>query len=141
MRLSFLSVCFLSILLGCQPKPSGPPETVITGQVLLDGKVLTMGQVVLENSDSTQSGLGEITSDGKFRIPSAPLGNVRAAVRTSAYARFASAQKKDGKAITMVEREGTYIAVPKHYEDPTTSKLTYTITKETTELKIELTSK
>lgn len=117
---------------GCSPKPE-PKETVVTGKVALDGEVLTMGEVVFENMDGTASGLGEIGADGTYRVPSVPLGKVRAAVRTSNYAQYAGAEKKiGGKAITMGGREGKYVPVPQKYEDPQTSGLEYDISPEAT---------
>lgn len=136
----FLLGC--GLLIGCGAASSGPVECVVVGEVTLDGKTLTMGEVFMSNSEGTQSGRGEIAGDGKFRVPSAPVGQVKVAVRTTPYARFAGETKQGGKAVTMGQREGTYVPVPKHYEDIATSKLTYTIPKQKEfTLKIELSSK
>jgi hypothetical protein len=141
MRSILFAALFLGVL-GCSSAPVGPAETVVTGEVFLDGTKLTMGIVYLENEGATQSGQGEIAPDGTFRVPSSPLGAVKAAVRTSGHARFASSGKKTigGKTVTIGEREGTFIAVPAKYEDTKTSELSYTIAKDA-KLKIELTSK
>jgi hypothetical protein len=133
---------FVSILtiLGCQSGGADPTETVVTGQVLLDGKALTMGEVYLENESGAKSGQGEIDAEGNFRVPSCPIGKVKAAVRTSTYAQFASNKTQGGKAVTMGGRAGTYVPVPKKYEETSTSKLTYDIKKDAV-LKIELSGK
>jgi hypothetical protein len=111
---------------GCSSPPPAK-ETVVTGSVTLDGEKLTMGEVYLEAEDGSSSGRGEISPDGTYRVPSAPLGKVKAAVRTSNYAQFAAPKSKDGKAITVGGRSGTFVPVPKRYEEVGTSGLTYTI--------------
>jgi hypothetical protein len=124
---------------GCSSAPEAK-EAVVTGSVTLDGEKLTMGEVYFESEDGKASGRGEIGPDGTYRVPSAPLGKVKAAVRTSNHARFAGTKTKDGKAITVGEREGTYIPVPKKYEEVGSSGLTFTITKDAT-IDIPLTKK
>ncbi len=123
----FLGIATVTLAtLGCSSK-SETKETVVTGSVLLDGEKLTMGEVYFEAEDGKASARGEIAPDGTYRMPSAPLGKVKAAVRTANYARFARPASKDGKAITVGGRDGTYTAVPKKYEDITTSGLSYTV--------------
>lgn len=129
-----------ALLVGCSSSVPEANETVVTGSVTLDGEKLTMGEVYFESEDGKNSGRGEIGPNGTYRVPSAPLGKVKAAVRTSNYARFAGTKKKDGKAITVGEREGTYIAVPKKYEEVGGSGLTFTLTKDAT-VDIPLTTK
>jgi hypothetical protein len=117
---------------GCSPK-TDQKETVVTGKVTLNGEVLTMGEVVFESADGKASGQGEIGADGIYRVPSAPLGKVRAAVRTSNYVHLAgNGRKVGGKTITMGAREGKYVPVPKRYEDTKTSGLEYDITPNAT---------
>jgi uncharacterized lipoprotein YajG len=141
LRTIFLLVGF-AFLVGCGSGSTGPAEVVVVGEVHLDGKMLTMGEVFFISDDGQRSASGEIGGDGKYRVPSAPVGSVKAAVRTASFSRFAGNKTKDGKAITMGGREGTYVPVPKHYEDVSTSKLTYTIAnKSEVNIKIELTSK
>lgn len=113
--------------IGCSSPPSAK-ETVVTGSVTLDGEKLTMGEVYFEAEDGSASGRGEISPDGTYRVPSAPLGKVKATVRTSNHAQFAAPKTKDGKAITVGGRGGTFIPVPKRYEEVGTSGLTFTIT-------------
>ena len=134
--LALFAVCFV----GCRTPTTDPTETVVTGEVLLDGKALTMGEVYFENESGTKSGLGDINADGKYRVASAPVGPVKAAVRTSNHAQFAGTKTKEGKTVTVGGREGTYVAVPKRYEEVSTSKLTYTLTNDAV-IKIELTTK
>jgi hypothetical protein len=123
-----LLVCSLGILLsGCTSSKSGLTETVVTGKVTLDGVTLTMGEVIFENEAGTLSGRGEIQSDGQYRIPSAPLGKVKVAVRTSNYAQYAKTQTKGGKALTVGGREGTFLAVPKKYEDVKSSGISFDV--------------
>jgi hypothetical protein len=121
-------VVALSILsAGCSSK-TDQKETVVTGKVTLDGEVLTMGAVVFESVDGSASGQGEIGADGTYRVPSAPLGKVRAAVRTSTHAQYAADRKIGGKTVTMGGREGKYVPVPKRYESTKTSGLEYDLT-------------
>ena len=122
----------LCLTLGCS---SGPPptETVVTGKVTLDGNLLQMGEVVFEKEDGSASGSGDIQPDGTYRATSVPLGKVRAAVRTSAYAQYAGARKQvGGKAITMGRREGKFVPVPAKYESTKTCGLEYDIRPEAT---------
>lgn len=112
---------------GCSSPPQAQ-ETVVTGSVTLDGERLTMGEVYFETEDGKASARGELEPDGTFRVPSAPLGKVRAAVRTANFAQYAAQKTKDGKTITIGGRSGTYVPVPKRYEDTATSGLTFTIT-------------
>ena len=60
--LALFAVCFV----GCRTPTTDPTETVVTGEVLLDGKALTMGEVYFENESGTKSGLGDINADGKI---------------------------------------------------------------------------
>lgn len=115
--------------LGCSSAPEAK-ETVVTGSVTLDGEKLTMGEVYFETEDGKASARGEITSNGAYRVPSAPLGKVKAAVRTSTYAQYTRPKMKDGKAIVVSGRDGHYTPVPKKYEDVATSGLSFTITPE-----------
>lgn len=125
--LLFLSIatCVL-VAAGCSSAPDAK-ETVVTGSVVLDGEKLTMGEVYFETEDGKASARGEIAPDGTYRMPSAPLGKVKAAVRTSNYAQFARPKTKDGKAITVGGRDGHYTPVPKKYEDLATSGLSFTV--------------
>ena len=121
-------VAFAALSAGCSSPPE-QKETVVTGTVTLNGEVLTMGEVVIESADGKTSGRGEIGADGTYRVPSAPLGKVRAAVRTSEHAQYAgNTRRVGGKAITMGGREGKYVPVPKRYEDTKTSGLEYDVT-------------
>jgi hypothetical protein len=131
---------FVALSVGCSSPGPEAKETVVTGSVTLDGEKLTMGEVYFESEDGKASGRGEIGPDGTYRVASAPLGQVKAAVRTSNYARFAGTKMKDGKAITVGGREGTYIPVPKKYEEIGSSGLTFTITRDAT-INIPLTNK
>lgn len=140
MRQFVLMVLCAGLVIGCKTTQADLTETVVTGEVTLDGKALTMGEVYFENDDGTKSGQGEIGADGKYRVPSAPLGPVKAAVRTSNHAQFAGTKTKEGRAVTVGGRDGTYVAVPKRYEEVATAKLTYTLAKDAV-IKIELTSK
>ncbi|MDY3554144.1 hypothetical protein R5W24_003263 [Gemmata sp. JC717] len=115
--------------MGCSSTPPAK-ETVVTGSVTLDGEKLTMGEVYFEAEDGSASARGEIAPDGNYRVPSAPLGKVKAAVRTSNHAQFAAPKSKDGKAVTVGGRGGTFVPVPKRYEEVGTSGLTYTVTAE-----------
>jgi hypothetical protein len=127
-------------LLGCSSS-SPQTDTVVTGKVTLDGTVLEMGEVIFEKEDGSKSGSGEIQPNGTYRATSVPLGKVRVAVRTSAYAQYAAPDKKiQGKTITKGGREGKFIAVPKKYESPKTSGLEYNVTSEAT-IEISLQSK
>ncbi|MGL6073716.1 MAG: hypothetical protein ACRC8S_06090 [Fimbriiglobus sp.] len=130
----------LTLVLGCGASKPEVNETVVTGKVVLDGVTLTMGEVYFESADGKFSGRGEIQSTGTYRIASAPLGKVKAAVRTSNFAQFAKSQTKGGKAVTMGGREGTFVATPKKYEETATSGLNYEVT-ENKVIDIELTAK
>lgn len=112
---------------GCS-SASQQTDTPVTGKVTLDGTTVGMGEVRFENEAGTASGRGEIQPDGTYRVASAPVGKVKVAVRTSTYAQYAGTKRKGGKAITIGEREGTYVPVPKKYEDVKTSGLAFDVT-------------
>lgn len=120
-----MTAALFAALSGC----SGPAEkeAVATGTVTLDGTPLQMGEVYFEKPDGSASARGEIQPDGRFRVPSAPLGEVRAAVRTANYARFASPPTQGGRPITVGGREGTFRPVPARYEDVKTAGLSFEI--------------
>ncbi len=140
-RIWALAMCagVLGLVTGCGGTAQETKEAVVTGTVTLDGTKLTMGEVTFRGADGS-SGRGEIAPDGTFRVPSTPIGKVQAAVRTSGYERFAAPKAKGGKAITMGDRPGTFIPVPRKYQNVSTSGLEYDITPGD-EINIELTSK
>lgn len=136
---SLMIIALSALLEGCSSQPPAK-ETVVTGTVTLDGTTLSMGEVYFESEDGSASGRGEIQPNGTYRVPSAPLGKVKAAVRTSNYAQYAGTKSKDGKTITKGGRDGTYVPVPRKYEDIKTSQLTYDIAPDS-KVDISLTSK
>jgi len=117
-------LCLVAMLLGCTRPAAVGIDT--TGTARLDGTALEMGMVVFSPVGGGDSHSGTILKDGSFRLYAIPPGRYRVAVQTSMYAGMAAAAEKargggGGQPVSMRELEGTFRAVPKKLEDPTTS--------------------
>jgi hypothetical protein len=61
---------------------------------------------------------GQLTPDGRFRIPAGKAGPAKAAVKTSMFAfQFSPKAPKVGRP------DGTFVPVPRRYEDAATAEL------------------
>jgi hypothetical protein len=119
-----VALCLLVALVGCGGQTTVGIDT--TGTARLDGTALDMGMVVFTPAGGGEAHSGTIQKDGSFRLHAIPPGRYRVAVQTSMYAGMAAAAEKargggGGQPVSMRELEGTFRAVPKKLEDPTTS--------------------
>ena len=121
-----VACCLVTALAGCGRTASVGIDT--TGTARLDGKPLEMGMVVLAPVEGGESHSGTIQKDGSFRLYAIRPGRYRVAVQTSMVAGMAAAAEKargagGGQPVSMRELEGTFRAVPKALEEPSTSRL------------------
>jgi hypothetical protein len=124
LQYSALTVCLL-LLAGCA---DGLPERVpVSGTVLIDGKPLSRGSIMVIPDGQRASG-GSIGPDGRFTLSCYELndgvvpGTHRVTVQATEH---------------ISERE-TRWPTPKKYGNPNTSGLQITVDKPTEDLKIEL---
>jgi hypothetical protein len=123
----FFVVLTLVVMAGCDGRPARVP---VSGQVLLDGKPLSYGQVLFIPDIGRQS-TGTLDTEGKFTMTCLQpndgviVGNLAIAVLSG-----------EPKSATK-----TYWHAPPKYADPKTSEITKNITEDTKNLLIELTWK
>jgi hypothetical protein len=87
----------------------------VTGTVSLDGKPLRGGNIsFISVTDTTLRKTCMIESNGSFKVPNAPLGDVLVSVETES-------QK--------IGNPDGYVPIPRKYTDVKTSRLKATITK------------
>lgn len=118
-------VVLLAMIAGCG---DGRPKRVpVSGQVLIDGKPLTLGFIRLTPND-TRPACGEIGPDGRFSLKTFEPGD--GAVLGS--------HKVSIVAIEPLDATRQRWHVPKKYTDPETSGLTTIIDRPTDSLLIEI---
>lgn len=123
------ALCALLLLLTAAGCNRGPERVPVSGQVLIDGKPLTMGHVQVQPAGARAS-LGDIDATGRFTLyakkPSDPgvvLGEHDVAIH----------------AIEVINAGSQRRLVPPLYETPSESKLKVNITGPTDNLTINLT--
>ncbi len=124
--LSALGFTCLLLLGGCADNL--PTRVPVSGTVLIDGKPLTKGSIMVIPQGERPSG-GSIGPDGRFTLSCYELND---GVVPGTH--FVTIQATDH----ISERETRWLT-PKKYGDPNTSGLQVTIQEPTDDLKIELT--
>jgi hypothetical protein len=135
------------VLTGCGGGRPGTAE--VTGTVTYKGKPVTAGTVHFLAADDSQSASAELSPEGTYAMPAAPVGPVKVAVQTAAF-RYrpvvaAGARPPVGGPASVPQYRpvdhhvGTvYVPIPTRYEAPSTSGLTFTVQKGTQTLDIAL---
>jgi hypothetical protein len=108
----------------------------VSGRVLLHGKPLPGGTLVFVTTDGF-SGDGRIDEKGNYK-GHAPIGEVKIGVdnrmldKTSKGANLEAVKRGAGRPDSGQPDpvKGTYVRIDSKYYDPTTSGLTYTVTKD-----------
>jgi len=134
---------------GCGTAASTPLE----GSVTLAGKALNRGTLILVGPDGRIES-ANLSGDGTYRLPQAPVGQVRVAVQvpfvatprpgrnqpvSAAKAREAAAEGEVlTREATVPEDLSAGVAVPAKFQDPETSGLLFEIAPGQTQLDIEL---
>ncbi len=120
--------------LGCEPYEARLAETGATleGTVTMGGNPLPAAMVILVGKEG--SATGNLSSDGRFKIDNAPLGEVKIAVNTEAakgqmMGEMMSRGYQASKGGKPAEPAPKFVDVPKKYWDPNTSGITTTINK------------
>ncbi len=126
----------LTSVLGCSKEygEKRPPSQPVKGQVLLNGKPLTSGVVVLVSPKYSSEYSGQIGSDGRFTIKSgsvegAPEGEYRVRIEPEPQKGQSSRPKKGA----------TNLPYPGRYADETTSDLNVTVKSGENDLDLKLT--
>lgn len=123
---------------GCSSKV--PRLTVLEGQVTLDGKPLKAGYLQFLSDDNVTSTGVELSADGRYRLPGAPVGPTHVAVVTRQY-KILEPNENDPESKGGKKPNPRYMAVPEKYATPETSGLAFNIASGQRELNIELSSK
>lgn len=146
-----LLVLLLSSLLlaGCS---GGSKTAVVSGKVNYKGQPVTGGNLILQPSDGSGSQyLIPIKPDGTFSGSDVPIGSKQVAIDTEPaksagahpydMSKAAGAKKPDNAKSPEVDagNQPKYVAIPKKYNDPKTSGLTWDIIKGKNEKTFELT--
>lgn len=109
-------------------------KTVVTGRVLMHGRPVIWGSVVLIDSRG-QAAAGRIEPDGTFEIVNAPTGEITVTVSSpdplvGHYKEIVKSARtvvpSSEFAALPVDRQQWFV-VPKRYEDPRTSDLKITV--------------
>ncbi|QGQ22025.1 carboxypeptidase regulatory-like domain-containing protein [Gimesia benthica] len=75
-RLCFLCLLCSTVLVGCSQSPSDDKQrSGVTISISFAGEPVTTGSVNLENSETGESGGGELNADGSVTISNIVLGN------------------------------------------------------------------
>jgi hypothetical protein len=122
----------------------------VKGTVTLDGERLEMGMVTFTSEDGNTSSMATILDDGTFEQGGVPAGKVKVGVKTSHLeaqakalgrdkARARKGEVKGGPGLSLPP--GLFRAVPRKYEDPTTSNLVYDLKAGDNTLEIKLDGK
>jgi hypothetical protein len=147
--ISFSLLCLTFILAGCQAKQDDGTGISMSGTVTLDGKPVTLGQVMVYKYNGvsfTDTVATDILPDGTYSFYSVPAGGLKICVRTSMFKNNPNMNKGKSKAPagkTGVPQamEGTYVDVPSKYSKPDESPLsTETAGKGATTYNIEMKS-
>jgi len=139
-------LCWVVLAVACDRSRHSVEHVEVTGQVLYKGKPLPGGEVTFVTVKDAFASTGIIDERGNYKI-SAPVGEVKIGVDNQMLNPQASGAKQpnasrgagrpDAGAPTPMK--GTFVRIPPKYKDPEQSGLTYTVTKDETTHKIELT--
>jgi hypothetical protein len=133
---SFGCLAAALLLTGCG---GGRPGTAaVSGTVTVKGRPVTAGTVLFVAADDSESASAELSPEGTYTMPAAPVGEVKVAVQTAAF-RYRpvvapGARPPRGVSASIPQYQpvdnhvGTvYVPVPARYELPSTSGLTLTV--------------
>jgi hypothetical protein len=132
----FSCLAAAALLAGCG---KGRPATAaVSGTVTIRGRPVTAGTVLFVAADGTQSASAELSPEGTYTMPAAPVGPVRVAVQTATfrYRRVVPAGLKPPPGVNasspqyrpVDRRAGTvYVPIPARYESPDQSGLSLTV--------------
>jgi hypothetical protein len=124
-------ISFLALVaLGCQGRGD------VSGKVTYQNKPVKFGTVLIEGSDGN-AGQGNIEEDGSYFVPGIVTGQARVAVNSPNPKSITLVAKRDKKPEPYPDVPG-WFAIPKQYENPSTSGLTYTIKRGENKIDIEL---
>lgn len=142
--LLLLSVFFVA---GCGQVAHEIPDTGATleGAITLNGKPIPLALIIVRSENATSDFV--VREEGKYKVPSVPLGLVKIGVDTEAMRgevisrSMANAYKgPDGKIKEEQAKKLKFIPVPIKYADPDTSGLVFEIKKGSNTFDIILTN-
>ena len=142
--LLLLSVFFVA---GCVQVEHEIPDTGATleGAITLNGKPIPLALIIVRSENATSDFV--VREEGKYKVPSVPLGLVKIGVDTEAMRgevisrSMANAYKgPDGKIKEEQAKKLKFIPVPIKYADPDTSGLEFEIKKGSNTFDIILTN-
>jgi hypothetical protein len=142
--LLLLSVFFVA---GCGQVAHEIPDTGATleGAITLNGKPIPLALIIVRSENATSDFV--VREEGKYKVPSVPLGLVKIGVDTEAMRgevisrSMANAYKgPDGKIKEEQVKKFKFIPVPIKYADPDTSGLEFEIKKGSNTFDIILTN-
>ncbi len=142
--LLLLSVFFVA---GCGQVAHEIPDTGATleGAITLNGKPIPLALIIVRSENATSDFV--VREEGKYKVPSVPLGLVKIGVDTEAMRgevisrSMANAYKgPDGKIKEEQAKKLKFIPVPAKYADPDTSGLEFEIKKGSNTFDIILTN-
>jgi hypothetical protein len=121
---------------GCGQVAHEIPDTGATleGSITLNGNPIPLALIIVRSQSATSDSV--VREEGKYKVPSVPLGLVKIGVDTEAMRgevinrRMASAYKgPDGKAAESQVNKLKFVPVPTKYSDPDTSGLEFEVKK------------
>jgi len=123
----------------------GRPTGVVTGRVTFRGKPVYTGSVIIVGKDGVAA-TGPIETDGSFTVAKAPVGEVSIGVvskdpvylhRVGIIKRSREPVKASALTAAPYDRK-KWFPIPKEYEEPVRSGLTFTVTKGENSFNIDL---
>jgi hypothetical protein len=122
----------LALLLGVAGCGGNPTGTV-TGKVTYQNGPVKGGNVIFASA-SGKSVIVPIAEDGSYTVADFPLGDAKIAVQTRSLGVLAKMGKgrpanapSMGGSMSAEDAARRFVAIPPHYEDASTSELTYTV--------------
>ena len=109
----------------------------VSGTVTYKGKPLPWGTVLFEGSDKAIS-QGNIEADGSYIVPGVAIGEAQVAVNSPNPKSIQLLTKNPNQKPEPYPDVPGWFAIPKQYEKPATSGLTYTIKGGENKIDIEL---
>jgi len=128
-RYPVLIVAVIAVM-GCS---QGAKKVTVNGTILYKGRPLQSGILRFVGSDGSTYSASSIQTDGKFIMTDVVPGEVKVAVQP---APGGSGSSSGGSAEP--DQKATPVNLPDKYRNTETSGLKYTITPDTTELKIDI---
>ncbi|MFO0938779.1 MAG: hypothetical protein U0798_19930 [Gemmataceae bacterium] len=123
-------VALASLIVGCQK--SSVARSNVSGKVSYKGQPLTIGSVQFFPEDGNKPQIATIGRDGVYRLSEAISGKYQLAIITPE-------KPADGKKAIKRPSAPDPVYIPAKYSKPSTSNLSYEVTKQSTTFDIELT--